>query len=111
MFNYKLMKLKESGVISFILKSYENKYGGISRNCGTLKRQKGTSIDFHTIIAAALVFLVGLLLSILILFGEILLGLVKNRHIDVTVLKMSLEDDDRELSSSSLESTSKTFPN
>ena len=69
-FNYQIMKLKESGVLQYIVKTYENKYGGISRNCENLKRQKGSPIDMHTIITPVIFFIGGASISLLFLIIE-----------------------------------------
>ena len=70
-FNYQLMKIKESGLLPFIVKSYENKYGGISRTCENPKREKGSAIDFYTIISPIIIYIGGLLLSFFLIISEI----------------------------------------
>ena len=69
-FNYQIMKIKESGVLQFIMKSYENKYGGIKRTCENPKRQKGSPIDMYTIIILVIFFIGGICSSILFLLME-----------------------------------------
>ena len=59
-FNYKIMKMKESGILPFIIKAYETKYGGISRTCESSCRQKGSPIDLYTIITPVLLFMGGI---------------------------------------------------
>ena len=42
LFNYQIMKIKESGILNFIKQSYEDKYGGIHRKCEFSAPEKTT---------------------------------------------------------------------
>ena len=42
LFNYQIMKVKESGVFAHIIKNYEDVYGSIKRSCENRRRGKGT---------------------------------------------------------------------
>ena len=79
-FNYQIMKIKESGVLQFIMKSYENKYRGIKRTCENPKRQKGSPIDMYTIIILVIFFIGGICSSILFLLIENCWKFVKQKQ-------------------------------
>ena len=64
------MKIKESGILNHIQHSYEEKYGGIARTCSSGVRSKGTPIDVHTVISALFIFIVGFILTILLMIVE-----------------------------------------
>ena len=66
LFNYQILKIKESGNLRFIQHSYEME----SNKCGTSSNQKGSPIDLYTIILAVLVYIGGLGASVLILILE-----------------------------------------
>ena len=70
LFNYQILKIKESGILDYIQKVYQTKYGGIIRQCENSKRQKGSPIDPYTVIAPIIVFLGGLSVCFLILMVE-----------------------------------------
>ena len=70
-FNYQIMKIKESGLLPFIVKAYENKYGGISRTCENPKREKGSAIDFYTIITPIIIYIGGIIISLFLIILEI----------------------------------------
>jgi len=69
LFNYQIMKIKESGILNYIEKSYYSKFGGIKRLCESSVRQKGTPIDIYTVISAVMIYISGLSICI---FGVIL---------------------------------------
>ena len=69
-FNYEIMKIKESGILHYIVKTYETTDGGISRNCENPRRQKGSPIDMYTIISPAILFIGGICASVLLLIIE-----------------------------------------
>ena len=69
-FNYQIMKIKESGILHYIVKTYETTDGGISRNCENPRRQKGSPIDMYTIISPVILFIGGICASVLLLIIE-----------------------------------------
>jgi hypothetical protein len=69
-FNYQIMKIKESGILHYIVKTYETTDGGISRNCENTRRQKGSPIDMYTIISPVILFIGGICASVLLLIIE-----------------------------------------
>ena len=52
------------------MKTYDRKYGGISRSCDKVRNEKGTPIDGYTIILPVIVFISALVLSFVILIAE-----------------------------------------
>ena len=77
LFNYQIMKIKESGILHYIRQSYGD--GGMNRKCESTKRQKGTPIDLYTFITPVLVLFVSFIASFIILIAEICLNYVNKQ--------------------------------
>ena len=73
-FNYQIMRLKESGILKYIEHVYHEKYGGIHRACEFSVQEKGSPIDLYTVVSAVAVFLAGLVMSVMVLVLEMLVG-------------------------------------
>ena len=71
-FNYQIMRLKESGIMKYIEHVYHEKYGGINRACEFSVQEKGSPIDLYTVVSAVAVFLAGLVMSVMVLLLEML---------------------------------------
>ena len=72
LFNYQILKIKESGVLNHIITVYQEKYGGLNRPCDSFVRAKGSPIDLHTLASLVVVLLSGIGGSVLVLLLEIL---------------------------------------
>ena len=79
-FNYQIMKLKESGIMTYIEHVYQDKYGGINRPCEFSVRQKGSPIDLYTVISAIAVFITGLVSSVMMVVMEMLFWWFKTKQ-------------------------------
>ena len=70
-FNFSILKLKESGVLQYIDKTYQEKYGGVHRACDSPTNAKGTAIPLHTVVSAIAAMLAGISASAVLVFAEI----------------------------------------
>ena len=77
LFNYQIMKLKESGILHYIRQSYGD--GGMNRKCESTKRQKGTPIDLYNFITPVLVLFVSFIASFTILIAEVCFNYLKKQ--------------------------------
>ena len=68
LFNIMILKMKEGGIQFDIFKKYRDKQGGVP-DCS--KRDSGSALGMKSVISAAIVQLLGIILSIIILFVEI----------------------------------------
>ena len=79
-FNYQIMRLKESGIMKYIEHVYHEKYGGIHRACEFSVQEKGSPIDLYTVVSAVGVFLAGLVMSVMVLVLEMLVWWFKAKQ-------------------------------
>ena len=79
-FNYSILKIKESGILQYIDKTYQEKYGGIHRACDSPSVPKGTAISLHTVVSAVAVLLAGICAGILLVLLEMCWGCMQVRQ-------------------------------
>ena len=72
LFNYQILKIKESGVLNHIITTYQEKYGGINRPCDSFTRGKGSPLDLHTMAFLVVVILSGMGGSVVVFMLEVL---------------------------------------
>ena len=77
--NIMILKMKEGGIQFDIFKKYRDKQGGVP-DCS--KRDKGSALGIKSVISAASVQVLGIILSIIILFVEIAWDHMKRVKID-----------------------------
>ena len=63
-FNFSILKLKESGVLKYIDKTYQEA-------CDSPINAKGTGIPLHTVVSAIAAMLAGISASAVLVFAEI----------------------------------------